>query len=100
MKSTVLVEADQPLLGSEAVAARQLANDDRQNLSVKETLENRAPTKLKKKAIAVAIGCWAAVPISISIGAWADHNSVTTIFSSLILAAQSTWIARFWVDDQ
>ena len=100
MKSSVLVETDQPLLGSEAVAVRQLANDDRQNLGVKETLEKRASTKLKKKTIAVAIGCWAAVPISISIGAWMGHNSVITIFSSLILAAQSTWIARFWVDDQ
>ena len=100
MKSSDLVETDQPLLGSEAVAVRQLANDDRQNLGVEETLEKRAPTKLKKKTIAVAIGCWAAVPISISIGAWMGHDSVTTNFSSLILAAQSTWIARFWVDEQ
>ena len=100
MKSSVLVETDQPLLGSEAVAVMQLANDDRQNLGVKETLEKRASTKLKKKTIAVAIGCWAAVPISISIGAWMGQNSVITIFCSLILAAQSTWIARFWDDDQ
>ena len=99
MKSSVLVKADGPLPGSEAVAVRQLANDDRQTLGVNETLEKRAPTKLKKKAIAVAIGCWIAVPISISIGAWADHSSVITIFSSLILAVQSTWIASFWVDD-
>lgn len=100
MKSSVLVETDQPLLGSEAVAVRQLVNDDRKNLDVNETLEKRASKKLKKKAIAIAIGCWAAVPISISIGAWMGHNSVIAIFSSLILAAQSTWIARFWVDDQ
>lgn len=42
MKSSVLVETDQPLLGSEAVAVMQLANDDRKNLDVNETLEKRA----------------------------------------------------------
>lgn len=41
MKSSVLVETDQPLLGSEAVAVRQLVNDDRKNLDVNETLEAR-----------------------------------------------------------
>ncbi|MGH6996995.1 MAG: hypothetical protein ACREEO_02325 [Phenylobacterium sp.] len=100
MKSSALVESDQPMLGSEAVALGNFSNEDKRDLGAAEALRTHVPAKLKKKTIAIAVGCWAAVPISISIGAWQGHSPVITIFSSLILAVQSTWIARFWVDDQ